>query len=669
MFQSVINKIIVVFVIISTLSCILSFTSYNHSKEMIHQLDYVEQDVIKPISYFSTLQSSLLDVTNLSLLYSPYETLRDESVQKEDLILVSEEDVTNAIDSIYGNINSNEFQLLISKLDSETKARLIAALELFKPTVIEQTKSVKQAAIIERNAHVSALLYDQDSSQVSASLNALKPNESLRSRDIQFLQFQTEAADKLVRRILLQSTLDEVWIVKSNLDRHIRLLDKKINYIAKKSPSIADGIATTLAPLNSAISDDNGVLKQHFSKLELQAIAFEKKVTLKEVNETLKSTLLDVQQVLLNQTQETINDTKESASTAAKIIFGLLTITLIISIFSSVTVTLKIRKSIASLTYALNEISVGKLNGKKLYESGDEFGQLGKTANLVRDQLKNIVGSLNTSSESLLVSTSSVTEQNNFSVEITHRQATDITTMSSSLEQMTKAIDEVAQLANTTQETVERTRENGESCQQVTQASLSSIQVLEKKLIRCNSRIEVLLIESKNVQSVLSVIQSISEQTNLLALNAAIESARAGEHGRGFSVVANEIRQLAEKTQSSTGNIQTIISNLNNEIEAIVDQIRDCVDESNQSAEYAQEVGELYRIVIDDLHLVNDMSIQVSCSAEEQSIATKDLLGRISSLNQGANEIESLCLKTQGNCDKLQSIASSNQEAVNKFTI
>ncbi|NVN80564.1 MULTISPECIES: methyl-accepting chemotaxis protein [unclassified Vibrio] len=669
MYQSVIKQIILVFIIISTLVCILSFTSFSHSTKIIKQLDYVEDQVLKPLNYFSTLQSSLLDATNISLLYSPIEALRDDSLQASEAILVKEIDVVEALEKIADDLESSQFNIILSKLESETKAQLLEALDSFKPTVIQQIQSTKEAAITERNAQVSAILYDQNSAQLGASINKLSANENLRERDIQFLKFQTDAADKLVRRILIQTTLDEVWIIKSNLERHVRLLEKKIAYLGKKSPEVADSVSTMLAPLNAAISDDDGVLSQHFKKLELQSLAFEKKATLKDVNALLKSTLLDVQHVLMAQTQVTINSTKESASTAAKLIFGLLSITLVISIISSTAVTLKIRRAIASLSASLTEISQGKLDGQKLLENKGEFGQLGEATNKVREQLAHIVSLLNSSSKSLIDTTASVTKQSNVSVDITHQQATNIATMSSSLEQMTMAIDDVSQLASNTQSTVERTRQNGENCQQVTHASLSSIQTLEKKLVDCNSRIEVLLVESKNVQTVLSVIQNISEQTNLLALNAAIESARAGEHGRGFSVVANEIRQLAEKTQSSTVNIQTIITNLNNEIETIVDQIRDCVIESKQSATYAREVGELYSIVTGDLNLVSDMSIQVSSAAEQQSIATKDLLNNIFLLNEGAKEIETLCKKNQNNCDRLQSVADSNQETVNQFTI
>ncbi|USD59674.1 methyl-accepting chemotaxis protein [Vibrio sp. SCSIO 43140] len=669
MLNSIIKQIIFVFALISLSVFLLSASAYRNAQHMTEQIDSVESQVIDPLNQFNQLRNRLLEASNLVALYNPDTSRRDESVRQNETTAVDSSELINELEALAIWLSALDIASWLPTLEQVKLDTLSTTLADFVPLMEAQLASKDISAQASIGAQLSAVLYSQSADTIGNNLNKLQVTEGVRERDIQFLQFHFNSADKLIRQILLLTTSDEVWVVKSGLDRHNRMLEKKIDFIAKKNPAFSLEAASILEPLFTAINSSDGVLTLHLNNLEQQNVTVEQQALLMQANSSLKSQLNEVEALLVLMTQNKINSSRQSAMTATQMTLGLLAMALVIAIGASSLLTLRIRSAMSKLITSLTRIANGRLTNEDIPVSKDEFGKLSSATNQVQSHLLDIVSQLQSGSESLLSASHTIATRTEHTAQVTNKQSLNIEAMSVSLEQMNLAIQEVASAATSTQDAIGRAKLNGDECAGVTNNSINSILSLAEQLGQCDKKMDSLLERSQSVESVLQVIQNIAEQTNLLALNAAIESARAGEHGRGFSVVANEIRQLAEKTQNSTLTIQSILGDLNAEIADIATEVRECVSHSQQNADDATLVGNSYSKVLEDINIVNGMSIQVSASAEEQSIVARQLVESMNELKDESVQISDMCQKTEAQCQELENVVQINTHIIQRFDI
>lgn len=669
MLNSIIKQIIFVFALISLSVFLLSASAYRNAQHMTEQIDSVESQVIDPLNQFNQLRNRLLEASNLVALYNPDTSRRDESVRQNETTAVDSSELINELEALANWLSALDIVSWLPTLDQVKLDTLSTTLADFVPLMEAQLASKDISAQASIGAQLSAVLYSQSADTIGNNLNKLQATEGVRERDIQFLQFHFNSADKLIRQILLLTTADEVWVVKSGLDRHNRMLEKKIDFIAKKNPAFSLEAASILEPLFTAINSADGVLTLHLNNLEQRNVTVKQQALLMQANSSLKSQLNEVEAQLVLMTQNKIDSSRQSATTATQVTLGLLAMALVIAIGASSLLTLRIRSAMSKLITSLTRIANGRLTNENIPVSRDEFGQLSSATNQVQSHLLDIVSQLQSGSKSLLSASHTIATRTEHTAQVTNKQNLNIEAMSVSLEQMNLAIQEVASAATSTQDAIGRAKLNGDECAGVTNNSINSILSLAEQLGQCDKKMDSLLERSQSVESVLQVIQNIAEQTNLLALNAAIESARAGEHGRGFSVVANEIRQLAEKTQNSTLTIQSILGDLNAEIADIATEVRECVSHSQQNADDATLVGNSYSKVLEDINIVNGMSIQVSASAEEQSIVARQLVESMNELKDESVQISDMCQKTEAQCQELENVVQINTHIIQRFDI
>jgi methyl-accepting chemotaxis protein len=181
--------------------------------------------------------------------------------------------------------------------------------------------------------------------------------------------------------------------------------------------------------------------------------------------------------------------------------------------------------------------------------------------------------------------------------------------------------------------------------------------------------IEVLGENSKEISNVVQVIREVADQTNLLALNAAIEAARAGEQGRGFAVVADEVRKLAERTAQSTGDISTMIGKIQVSANEAVEQMQKVVEQVESGQQLAQEAGKRILSIRDETGKVSDAMTEISNALKEQGEASNDIAKHVESIAQITDENNAAAEETSSNAQRLDELAKNVQDTIGQFKV
>ncbi|MBU1391993.1 MAG: methyl-accepting chemotaxis protein [Gammaproteobacteria bacterium] len=289
----------------------------------------------------------------------------------------------------------------------------------------------------------------------------------------------------------------------------------------------------------------------------------------------------------------------------------------------------------------LNDIAKGEgdLTKRLIVKGEDEIAQLGQSFNLFVDKLQTIIGDVANATAKVKTAVNAIHDQTKVmsSQLISHNNETD--QVVTAITEMSATASEVAQ--NTTQVAEATHAATGDvaNAQRCVDASLEEISALMAQINNAAGSIQSLSEQSKKINNVLSVIGGIAEQTNLLALNAAIEAARAGEQGRGFAVVADEVRNLASRTQSSTLEINEMLSELHKLVALAVKTMEESQQSCVRSVDSSRAISESLGSVTSAVTAINDMSTQIATAATEQSSVTEEINRNVFAIQEIVNEL------------------------------
>jgi methyl-accepting chemotaxis protein len=330
-----------------------------------------------------------------------------------------------------------------------------------------------------------------------------------------------------------------------------------------------------------------------------------------------------------------------------------------------------IARPLKQMVAMLNDIAQGEgdLTRRLSSDRSDELGSIAKGFNTFLAKLQAMITQVVTSVQSVSDSsehTADIAIRTNIGIQ---KQMAEIDQVATAVQEMTATAQDVARNATQAAQAASHADQAASQGMQIVRDTSNSIGVLALEIGKAVGVVQTLAKDSENINAILTAIRGIAEQTNLLALNAAIEAARAGEQGRGFAVVADEVRNLAQKTQKATEEIQSMIQQLQQGTRDVVRVMEDSQNRTDESVQHAAKAAEALETITQAVSVINDMNTQIASAAEEQSAVADDINRNVINIGQVANEVAGGADESSSASADLTKLAEQQRRLINQFKV
>jgi len=662
------------FAIITSLLIVMGIFSLTTLNSIDNATEEVSSLALPTVSGSSQLKVSFLNMgritteayheTNLEALSALLDALTTSQRNFEtqfntlEVVVSQEAGLKNSlaeVDGIYDEYKNNVLSMFADRK---------ADLE-FRNKVLEQLYS------IEDNADdTSTLILD------FAYMDEVKSSPELTKA--------AEVANTLETRLMSLLNVGAGYVKTKNLVR-ADTIGNEVNIVVDQiKETVAEiqnaaGSADTSGTLNeiyqmtSAITDvvtsSTGLLQSQITMLNKQNLATEENIA-SEANIKQATEKLDV---LLNQADNKASAAKklvENAISSGN--FSTILIAIISVLIASVIAYFGVRAIIGPLhkvNEMLNIVSSGDLTRRLDDSSDDEFGMLAKNCNNLIDSLKTLISGISSRSTQLAAAseeTSAVTLQTTGSIQ---EQKSQIAQVATATTEMHSTSILVSQSAEDTLREIQNADEEAEKVKAISEENKRTIEVLARDVEEAADVINKLHQDSASIGGILDVIRGVADQTNLLALNAAIEAARAGEQGRGFAVVADEVRTLASRTQKSTQEINSMIEVLQAGAEKAVSVMNQGKEQTSVCVAQTEKATHALQLITDAVHRARDVSSQIAQSAKEQNIVSLEVSEKLENIVNIAEETSVGAHQTSESSHEVAQLAEELQSSVQQFKV
>lgn len=633
-------------------------------------------------SGMSNLESEFSRVNDLSAVVSDVQALRqaekDYVITADDRFISQatelSEQLLNRIDTLAEESGSAEVDARMSRV----REQLATYSDQFRAYADQRRSLESLGGEMEQTAAVLEALLVEVRTEQQAQYDELNNKLFASKADFKARLDKVDTANLMMKRMLEARTEEKNFIIYEDRRAlaNARALAEDIIASAdaletpaassgnRSDPSGSDNVQAAAA---SAAAEQVRALAQDYINaldgyLEAWQIAGEALAVMTESAETMQALAIEESQLVLAAIDDDLDQ-----KTGLLLIAALIAI--LIAVLAGYTVSRYITRAVDALLASMKRVASGDLQVSLQSKSKDELGQLFLAANQMVVRLKTLLGTIRETGGELKGAAETINQIGEENANAIDQQRSEISHVATAINEMTSSIQEVS---NNVSETDTSTRQADQLAVQGQQANhevSKAVESLELNMQAIIESIESLKGESEHIGRVLDVIRTIADQTNLLALNAAIEAARAGEHGRGFAVVADEVRTLARRTQGSTDEIENMIATLRNSIASAVGVI----NESESGLKLVVVAKDTAEKTINDikqsLTAIAEMMTQVASATEEQGNVSEEISSNITSIDDAAEKTSHRAARASESSQSLVRIARRLDEQLGEFKL